>query len=459
MRRLLFILLNVFIADAVSVYAQTETTVSFLRRTRQASMYNPAFVSPYATSIGIPIPVLGNINLNVNLRGIDINSVLGSKDGNTLDLNKLSNEINTASFGVNQFLGLDILNVQVPIKNYQVGINLTTRVSNFIEIDKTFFDFVAKGNSAFLGQSVDIRGLDVNSLAYAELGVSVAREFERFSVGARFKYLSGAGYLSSTDLKANYTIGATAPFETRVKVGGTVRAAGLVPVLLDTIDGQAVNSDEKNFDLGADKLTDNRGYAVDLGMTYWITPRLMVHGSILDLGFINWQSNAYQYRFKEVDVQFGGFSIEQIEDSDFRQRYLDSLGALFETAKGSKEGFTAWLPARFTFGADYELTLRDKVGVLLQGQYVAAQWRPAFTLAYSRQVGTNWDLTANYSYFNGSFNNLGFGTAVKWGAAQIYFVQDNLLFYFFPESARNVSLRLGVNLVWGAPNARRPRIH
>jgi hypothetical protein len=458
MRRLFFLLIIAAVADVVSVNAQTETTVSFLRRTRQASMYNPAFVSPYRTSVGVPVPVLGNINLNVNLRGIDINTVLSAKSGEALDLDKLSNEINTASFGVNQFLGLDIINVQVPIKNYQVGINLTTRVSNFVEIDKTFFDFIVKGNGSFIGQSVDIKGLMVNSLAYTELGVSVAREFERFSVGARFKYLSGAGYLSSNDLRANYTIGANAPFETRVKVGGTVRAAGLVPILLDTIDGQAVSPEEKNFAVSADKLTDNRGYAVDLGMTYWINPRLMVHGSILDLGYINWQSSAYQYKFKEVDVQFGGFSYEQLEDADFRQRYLDSLGALFETAKGSKEGFTAWLPARFTVGADYELTLRDRVGLLLQGQYAAEQWRPAFTLAYSRQVGTNWDLTANYSYFNGSFNNLGFGTAVKWGAAQIYFVQDNVLFYFFPESARNVSLRLGVNLVWGAPNARRTRV-
>jgi uncharacterized protein DUF5723 len=79
------------------------------------------------------------------------------------------------------------------------------------------------------------------------------------------------------------------------------------------------------------------------------------------------------------------------------------------------------------------------------------------TLSYTRQVGTNWDISANYSIFNRSYANVGLGTVIKWGAFQIFLIQDDIMYYFFPKSGRNVYVRFGFNLVWGSNLNPHPR--
>lgn len=103
---------------------------------------------------------------------------------------------------------------------------------------------------------------------------------------------------------------------------------------------------------------------------------------------------------------------------------------------------------RYFAGADYDLTMRDRVGFLFQGQQTPASFNPAYTLSYTRKVGSNWDITANYSIFNGTYSNVGLGTAVKWGAFQIYVIQDDIMIYIRPGQAQTLYFRFGFNLVW-----------
>jgi len=123
----------------------------------------------------------------------------------------------------------------------------------------------------------------------------------------------------------------------------------------------------------------------------------------------------------------------------------------------SNNGILSALVSKYYLGADYDLTLRDRVGFLVQDNILTRCCACSYFSLYA-QVRTNWDVTTNYSYVNGSFVNLGLGTAVKWGAFQIYFIQDNVLLYMLPDRARSVYLRLGFNLVWGAL-PKRPRIN
>ncbi len=439
-------------------YSQSETTTPFLRRMNQATFVNPAFIPQYRTSIGPPLPGLSNFYLNANLRGIDLKSVTDAIDDGTLSLHKLSGNINTEAFGLNLFLHKDLFHVCFPAGKFQMGINLSTRINSFIEIDKDFLNFAANGNYNFIGQKADFTGMSVYANAYNELGVSLAREYERFTVGARFKYLAGMANVTTDNLSASFTTGVNAYDPIRVQLGGEFKTSGPIPYLMDSVNGQKATDEQKKPKLSASSFTDNIGGAIDVGFTYWVTPRLNVHASIIDLGFINWKVNPNVYRFDNVDITFGGLTYEQLENADVRDAYVDSLTSLVKDATVSQSSYISWLPSRYFIGGDYDLTLRDKVGVLFQAQYFNKQLRPAFTMAYSRKIGTNWDITTNYSYFNGSFANIGLGTVVKWGACQIFFVQDNILVSLLPMTTRNVYLRFGFNLVWGEPNSRPTRI-
>lgn len=451
-------LIYINIAFCAVLSAQPETTTPFLRRLNQATFINPAFIPQYKTSIGLPLPGVSNFYLNANLRGVDLKSITDATDNNVLSLRKLNENINTDAFGLNLFIHQDIFHVCFPVGKFQLGINLSTRVNSFVEIDKDFLNFAANGNYDFIGQKADFTGMSVYANAYNEFGISLAREFERYTVGARIKYLAGIANVGTDNLSASFTTGLNAYDPIRVQVGGEFKTAGPIPYLMDSINGQKATDEQKKPAINASTFTDNVGSAIDLGFTYWVTPRLNVHASIIDLGFINWKVNPHIYRFENVDVTFGGLTYEQLENADVRDAYVDSLTSLIKDANIDQKSYISWLPSRYFLGADYDLTLRDKVGVMLQAQYFNSQLRPGFTMAYSRKVGTNWDITTNYSYFNGSFANIGLGTAVKWGASQIFFVQDNILAALLPLTTRNVYFRLGFNLVWGEPNSRPTRI-
>jgi hypothetical protein len=150
----------------------------------------------------------------------------------------------------------------------------------------------------------------------------------------------------------------------------------------------------------------------------------------------------------DINAVFPGMPLDVLRDSTKSKKYTDSLLNKLQPTFVN-ESYVTWMPTRMFFGAEYQLTLRDKVGALMQFQFYNKRTFAAYSLSYNRRVGTNWDITSNYSFSAGSYYNLGFGTSVKWGAFQIYMMQDDILWLFLLEKSRNFTFRLGCNLVWG----------
>jgi hypothetical protein len=190
-----------------------------------------------------------------------------------------------------------------------------------------------------------------------------------------------------------------------------------------------------------------------LGGTYHITPRLKLSASAIDIGAINWKNKTYNYDLNNVDVTFKGFTYMQAKDSATRAQFADSLKNLVKT-HSSQNAYSTPLVSRFFVGADYDLNLRNRVGFMFQLQYYINTYIPSYTFSYSHKFGTNWNVHTNYSYYNHTFANLGLGTSIKWGAFQMYVMQDDILFYFLPSNAHTAYIRFGCNLVWGAHKQR-----
>jgi hypothetical protein len=174
----------------------------------------------------------------------------------------------------------------------------------------------------------------------------------------------------------------------------------------------------------------------------------MLHGSVMDLGSINWKSTPYNYKLSDADVQLNGINYDQLNSNSARTTYTDSIVNLLKQASVTKNGFSSSLRTRYFAGADWDFSFKDRLGFLFQGQQLPSSFYTAYTFSYTHRFGVNWDVTANYTLLNGTATNVGIGTAIKMGAFQFYIVQDDILLYMKPATAQTFYFRMGLNLVW-----------
>jgi hypothetical protein len=427
-------------------WAQPETTMPSMRRLYQSTYINPAFMPKYKVSVGIPI--LSNIYLNNTRSGFTIQDINDCVDDEGLvDLNKFYNKLDAKGFTIQTTLETDIFHASFPIGKTQLSFNSSIKTQNSQHVSKEFIGFLAQGNAFFAGQTLNVELLGIKSMEYLENGVSLARQFNKLSVGARFKYLQGIAMVDTKNIGFSVTTGANAYDPLTIKTTGSMRTGG-VPLLVDSINNKEEDADLKKYDVKTLTKFANSGFGIDLGATYQATPKLMVHASVVDWGGINWKSNPYTYNLKSKDVNFAGYTSREFDSDSIRSKVTDSLTKILYESEISTKSFKTALNTRFYVGFDYNLTKRDRVGFLFQGQKVVGDLLKAYTFSYTRKFGTNWDLTANYSIFNKSNMNIGVGTAIKMGPCQLYLIQDDIMIYFKPQTGNTIYFRIGLNLVW-----------
>ena len=450
MKKLIY--LHVYILlTVVASKAQGDITLNSMSELYQNAYLNPANISPYDLSIGIP--GLSN-SVAIQLRGFSLGDINNNVNNGLFNVSNFYNTINASNIGLKAYSQSDLFHFRKSIGRYQIGIHSSVRSFSEAVVSKSFIGFITQGNALYAGQDLSFTGTNIHSTSYIETGISIAREFEKFSIGARIKMLNGLANLSTSNLDVHYHTGANSFDATTVSMSGSINSSGLPnPNGNDTING--VRNIDSLFSPNDLKPFENVGWAFDLGATYYATPRLKISASAIDIGFINWQNRPYNYTLNNISVVFPGFTYLQATDSTVRQKYLDSLNSLIKTST-SKNSYSTALPSRFIIGAEYDISLRDRVGLVFQLQYFMNNYFPSYTLSYSRKIGTNWRVHTNYSYYNTSFSNIGLGTSIKWGAFQIYAMQDDILFYLIPSNTRTIYVRFGCNLVWGEKK-QRPR--
>ncbi len=451
-QKLLFILMLMCLAGIAQ--AQPDFTLPSLRNTYQSTYINPAFSSKYKVSIGIP--VISSLYINNTRSGFTLKDVTESIDDSSyLDLNKFCEKIDGDAIAITTISNTDIFHVSFPIGKFQFSFNSTLKAQTTQAISKDFIGFVVNGNSYFKGQTADFKAFDINSINYVENGFSLARKFEKLSVGVRAKYLIGLAIVQTKNIK----MGVTTPDNTYdpliVHSGGTINTAG-VPLFADSVTGEEKDDSQKDFNVSDLTKMRNNGIGFDIGFTYKVRPKLMVHASVTDLGAaIKWKGSPYNYTLENADVQYDGFTQEHLNSGEAQNAYTDSLVKLLSKSTVTSKSFTTSLNARYFAGADFQLTKSDVVGFLFQGQKVVGKFIPAYTFSYTHSFGNVWDLTTNYSIYNKAFVNVGVGTALKLGPVQLYLISDDILVYIKPETKNTVYFRFGLNLTMGKVDAKK----
>lgn len=437
----------------LSAGAQTETTLPFMRGMYQSNFINPAFMPEYQVVIGLP--VVNNLGFNAHLVNLDARMLMNNVDTTgLLDLTGLQKSMKDGNaFGLNFAYNTDLIYVGFPVKGFFVGVGMGTSLNTSIALSKDLIN----GSIFVRGKEVDFSGSNLQLLSYSNINLSIAKELRKFTVGARFKYLIGHAYFGLNDLAMSTRTGGDVPYPITLKASGSVVTSGF-PVLLNELGGRTFTDAERNMppvEQLVSEFSNNSGWGIDFGVTYQPITKLELFASVIDLGSITWKHRTYEYELKSVERSFEGFSYSLVNSVENRESYLDSLINILGAAQFSESPFVTQLPTRLFAGMNFSLGQSDKVGLMFQGQTFPTGFYSAITANYSHTIGRFWQLVVNYSLFD--FNNygIGFGTTMKLGPFQMFFVQDNIMTMLSPTTARSLYFRTGFNLVYGDLKKRR----
>ncbi|MBL7775958.1 MAG: hypothetical protein JNK89_08135 [Saprospiraceae bacterium] len=412
-----------------------------------ATAVNPAFF-PKEKRLAIGLPAFG---LDAAHSGnITYNDLLREQGGRTvLDLgpaiDKLEPE-NDAYY--DQRFETFSLGLRLP-GNWWLQAGHAVRLNAALNYPKALAELFWNGNAPYIGQTLEV-GFATTTFDWNELSLGLGKQFgERFTVGARVKYLSGISALQTDDGHRQVQV-YTDPDIYQLTVGTdyAFHSSSLI---------SAIDTAGLGFDLALNQLkngfSENAGWAFDLGVQAQLGERLTLSASVLDLGGkISWKKNANyfksqgSFRYDGVFIP-GSDIINGTTDSLDFTAALDTLNDALQFEKTAAE-FSSALPARIYVGASYRLGERWLLGAVLH--HHNADRRKATSVGVNAQWSVLKWLTAGamYSVNDQSAVNIGLSLVLKPGPVQLFILSDNALNAVTPYGSAAVNFRFGGALLF-----------
>lgn len=422
--------------------AQQSFTLYNMDHIPQRNMVNPALIPNAKVNVGIP--VLSSVYFNFSNSGFKYSDLIRKRADDSLyfDFDNMISKLTKNNFISSSFSD-DILFFGFRKGKNYFSFNCTEKVETRFRYPKDFINFIWRGNAPFLGEELKFNfGLDYTH--YREYGVGFTRELnEKLTVGGRFKYLYG--------MENIWTEKSDITFQTEPEFFALTATSD---VIINTSNIDSTNSEESFSDYAFKR--KNTGFGIDAGATYKYNDKLSFSASVLDLGYIKWRSNVVNFKSNNPG---GSFTYEGVplnyyvtKDSatidEAVDKMLDTIKTTFEIGR-HHESYTNWLSPRMYIGAHYQVSDKQKAGAIIYSQYFDGTIHPGLSLSYALKVKKLLNISATYSIYNRSWNNLGGGISLNAGPVQLYLISDNILGAILPQHTKNVNLHFGLNLTFG----------
>lgn len=422
-------------------YGQQDLSLYHLSGVPQANLVNPGVIPESKLVIGIP--ALSSVNANYNNYAFSINDGF-EFEGTTLivDPELLLSKLKTNNHIYNQVQDQWLLVGVAHEKNYfQIG--LSDKVILDLSIPKTLVELAVRGNAGVLGKDVSIGNLSAYGTHYRELSLGYARKLKRWDLGIHGNLLVGLAnvYTRSSTLSVF-----TDPETYDITIDGAleINTSGL-----DNIDdfGNYITS-LRNF-----------GFGVDVGAVFRPNEQMEFSSSVIDLGMIFWKQDVETYTTNGKSFTLNGLDIKEYADGgdidldSLLTEIQDSLENVFSLDTLYDNYNTPLIP-KWYIGGKYIFNEKHRVFGTVNLQFFNTGIRPAFSVGYEFRLERNLGLVVNYSYFSGSFTNIGFGIQVRGGPLQFYVMTDSVLSAFNFLNYQTIHYRFGINLLFGDPDPR-----
>ena len=486
MKRLLLISI-LFVS--VFIKGQQDFILYHMPSIPQITQVDPASMPDSKLDIGLPI----------------ISSVYGSAFNTGFSFGDIFNLQNNGSFTPNMDFILDskkmrdnnffILNGSTDLlflgfkKNSNFySFNITEKFDFTFNYPRDLVVMALEGNgNNLLGKRASFDGLGIDFTHWREYAIHWVHDVDhKFSYGARLKYLYGmenfrtdVSYMGLTTDQNTHALTFDMNFDLRssglplVMIGndslGRKKALGAIDTDDDEMMAEAgLSSGNINNYMFNRK---NTGLGIDLGFNYHLNDKVLLEFSVLDLGFINWNSYTANSRLQKWDYTYSGIDdpITILGDGagvDLLKQILeDSIDASFmNNYSYTNDSYRTYLRSKIYASVEYIVDHNNFVSLSLYSSFVRKRWRRGLGIAYNYHLKNFLSATASYSIYNRSYSNLGFGLSLNLGCFEIYFLTDNVLAFGMlnvrdnianntsqvdARKVRNGQFHAGINLTFG----------
>jgi len=381
------------------------------------------------------------------------------------------------SIGRKGYLGAEI-NAQILTVGFSVKddwfVDLSFAVkgnaSGYIPAD--LFKLLINGNEEFIGSSIDLSGMGFNAQAYLESSIGISKNItERLRVGGRLKLNQGA--LNASLMTDRLEIQVNEDYSHALYTDMVMRFNAPVDVYQDA--GNMIDSLQFRDDFGFSDVGPsfkNFGMGLDVGAQYKLLDNLTLSASIIDFGYVRWNSQVFDLRANN-SFTFDGFDISSViaGDEDIDSMLVDFGDSVLDSFDfdDTEESYLTGLPTKIYIGGSYSPLKFLGLGLLARTSLNKGV-RQSLTFSANLYAGDVLGLHLSYTMINRTFNNMGFGMNLRAGPVQFYTVVDQLPVSWvrfeggegedsfnavLPKRLDYMNLRFGMNLMFGRPDQKR----
>lgn len=428
------------------IMAQVSRSAYFYDHLPIGNTLNPAF-TPYG-KLYISLPVISStyVGFSSPLNYSEITEKGVADDNLYIDRQAIIDDLNDVNvLSLNLYSTLGQVGMRFNRHKFNIGIAEIWSTEFFLEKELVKFLFYGNASQEFIGRDITFNKTGLNSTLYHEYSFGYAYDLnDKITLGAKVKYLNGQANI--------YSEKATLKIHTQDDLSYALTASSDIAIHSSSTYGYLDELGDQDMTqyLWLD-FSKNHGYAIDLGMTYLLKPKLRLSFSVIDLGKINWKENVKSYISKYPDKQytFNGLDINDfIHDNAFTDTVplLDSIREHFRIEEVN-DPYSSSLTPKSYLGATYDLTPNDQFGFLIKTDYFKYLTRFYYTLNYKRRFGKTLTANINYSFANKK-SNLGLGLSLKAGPVNIFVISDMITSYFNTLNARTVVFQFGICFIF-----------
>ena len=434
-----------------------ENSMYFLRGVPQNNSINASAIPKGTGYIGFPL--LSSLQLDYYNSGLTIKDLLHKGTGQRSDSLIIDYSGAAKALDANnvffQELSNTLLGFGFKIKKSYISFALNSRVKTKIAYPGSIGDW-KNGNYDYNSNSplvLTTQGMALNMIAYNELALGYAQPIgDKFDVGVRLKYIMGMANIASD--KFDITVNTLSSSELQLQTDIAIQTN--FPISANTGSHGFVNIDSISTNSSPDikqMFLNNRGFGFDLGVTYRPIPRLSLGIALNDIGFISWNSypnrfvsnSTYKYTGVDLSNMLGG---QSTNSSEYFKNMQDSIKNSFKI-ESNTASFQTGLQGNMIITANFIMLKWLDLGTMVKTQFYQGRPYPSLGFACGMSPSKLFSSTVTYSLRKGSYLNLGVGMAFNPGPFQIYIVTDNIPYLFAIESANALSMRMGINYLFG----------
>jgi hypothetical protein len=458
----LFILMMVGLIRPVA--AQYDLTIYPMQSIPQSNYNNPALVPDCKIHIGclpIGLPIMPSLYFCINNSGFKYTDAVHKVrvDSSYIDLDDLIKHMGKKNY-LSSNIHMELLSFGFKIKRtHYVSLGIYEKVNFRFSYPRDIVSTIWSGNSQYIGGEA-YYGLGLDWTHYRELALGYSNQIDdKWTVGGKVKLLFGMSNIWTKNMNATYAVDEkyydfTANSQMQINMSLEDNLMNRIDEYIkDTSNNKPGILDNYNMMDYAFNMK-NMGGALDLGVNYKINDKFSVAASVIDLGYIHWKTGARNFSSPDTAFFFDGLPItdwfhvdSSTTSGQLLKDYADSLVSVYQLDTTYKPYWAPLNPVIYLSGF-YTPSPKDKISLLARLEIYKGTVHPAFTLGYYRKFGKALSVAINYSYYNRSWLNFGFGAALKAGPFQFFLTTDNILGVIMPYNIKNVNIHFGCNLVF-----------